>query len=70
MNEKKVCKAEIDTLFVELLLKDEEEENDVAHAADYDEEEEEDQCGHQDTGAETRKSNYVSGKSFLFKSEF
>ena len=56
MNQKKVCKAEIDTLLVELLLKDEEQENDVAHTADDDQEEEEDQCGHQDAGTKQGKA--------------
>ena len=45
MNQKKVCKAEIDTLLVELLFKDKEEENDVAHTAYDDQKDEEDKGG-------------------------
>ena len=42
MNHKKVCKTEIDALFVELLFKDEQEENDVTHTANDDQKDEED----------------------------
>ena len=67
MNHKKVCKTEIDALLVELLFKDEQEENDVTHTANDDQKDEEDKNSDQDARAETRKNNQESGKKVFFR---
>ena len=45
MYQKKVCKAEIYTLLVKLLLENKYEEKDIAHTADDDQKDEEDKDG-------------------------